>query len=127
MENNTSLQCTHTATHPILYLRQTEISPYLSSFCQAATGSFLPLHLLLTGNVYKLCVAERLLLRMNEFGREGCVRERRKDGVRGGVGRKEGGKYDALSGRRKERRLDHFPPGIPVGVNCGKERQRVDC
>lgn len=42
-----------------------------------------------------------------------------------GVGKKEGGKYDAsLGGWRKGGRTI-FPPGFPVGVNWGKEQQKA--
>lgn len=44
--------------------------------------------------------------------REGCVREQRK---RGGVGKKEGGKYDAFSRRREKKRPDDFPSGVSCG------------
>lgn len=38
-----------------------------------------------------------------------------------GVGKKEGGEYDALfPGRRKKRRLDQSPPGNPCGGELGE-------
>lgn len=52
------------------------------------------------------------------------MHEKRKVGV-GGVGKKEGGKYDAFSRRRKRRRQGDFPPGFPVVVNWAKEQQKV--